>query len=93
MNEVDLKVAGPFDHLPIKDLIVSPISLVPISAPRVFQLIFELSYPRGSSLNSGINQEVFSFICTNFDEVFKTVFKEGKGSYLIKTDIKSAFCL
>ena len=36
MNEVDLKVAGPFDHLPIKDLIVSPISLVPISAPRVF---------------------------------------------------------
>ena len=36
MNEVDLKVADTLDHLPIKDLLVSPISLVPISAPRGF---------------------------------------------------------
>ena len=94
MNEVELgRVAGPFDHLPIKDLKISPIGLVPKSTPGEFRLIFDLSYPRGSSINSGIDQEDSSVIYTNFDEVIKMVLKEGKGSYLIKTDIKSAFRL
>ena len=87
------RVAGPYDCLPLEDLKVSPIGLVPKSSPGEFRLIFDLSYPRGFSINAGIDKEDSSVIYTNFDEVIKMVLKEGKGSYLIKTDIKSAFRL
>ena len=94
MNEVELgRVAGPYDYLPLEHLKISPIGLVPKSTPGDFRLIFDLSFPRGSSINAGIDQEDSSVIYTNFDEVKKMVLKEGKGSYLIKTDIKSAFRL
>ena len=94
MNEVELgRVAGPYDYLPLEHLKISPIGLVPKSTPGDFRLIFDLSFPRGSSINAGIDQEDSSVIYTNFDEVIKMVLKEGKGSYLIKTDIKSAFRL
>lgn len=44
-------------------------------------------------MNAGIDKEDSSVIYTNFDGVIKMVLKEGKGSYLIKTEIKSAFRL
>ena len=91
MNEMELgRVAGPFDVLPLKELKISPFGLIPKSTPGEFRLIFDLSYPKGDSINSGIDPEDSSVVYTNFDEVVRMVLKEGKGSYLIKTDIKSA---
>ena len=87
------RVAGPFSTPPIDDLIVSPIGLVPKSTPGEFRLIFDLSYPHGASINSGISKEDSSVIYTNFDEVIRMVREEGAGSYLFKVDIKSAFRL
>ena len=93
-EEVKLgRVAGPFDIPPIDNLIVSPIGLVPKSTPGEFRLIFDLSYPHGASINSGISKEDSSVIYTNFDEVIRMVREEGAGSYLFKVDIKSAFRL
>ena len=87
------RVAGPFLNPPMNDLIISPIGLVPKSTPGEFRLIFDLSYPHGSSINSGISKEDSSVIYTNFDEVIRMVREEGPGSYLFKIDIKSAFRL
>ena len=85
------RVAGPFSESPIKNLVISPIGLVPKSTPGQFRLIFDLSYPRGASINSNISKE-FSTVCyTHFDEVTKMVQKQGQGSYLFKVDIKSAY--
>ena len=94
MNEVELgRVAGPYDCLPLEDQKVSPIGLVSKSSPGEFRLMFYLSYLRGFSMNAGIDKEDSSVIYTNFDGVIKMVLKEGKGSYLIETEIKSAFRL
>ena len=94
MEETKLgRVAGPFEHMPFENLIVSPIGLVPKSSPGEYRLIFDLSYPDGFSINSGIAKEDSSVSYTRFDEVVHMVQHEGKGAYLIKVDIKSAFRL
>ena len=87
------RVAGPFQDIPIDNLIVSPIGLVPKSSPGEYRLIFDLSYPQGASINAGILREDSSVSYTKFDEVVHMVRQEGKGSFLFKVDIKSAFRL
>ena len=39
---------------PIENLIISPIGLVQKSDPGEFSLIFDLSYPQGTSINAAI---------------------------------------
>ena len=51
------RVAGPYDCLPLEDLKVSPIGLVPKSSPGEFRLIFDFSYLRGFSMNTGIKKD------------------------------------
>lgn len=41
------QVIGPFCDLPIENLRVSPLGLVPKKAPEEFCLIHHLSFPRG----------------------------------------------
>ena len=66
---------------------------MPKSNPGEFRLIFDLSYPQGASINSGISREDASVSYTKFDEVVTMVRHEGPGSFLVKVDIKSAFRL
>lgn len=87
------RVAGPFPTPPVPNLVVSPIGLVPKSSPGEFRLIFDLSFPKDSSVNSGIPEEFASVQYTPFDAVTELVKHEGQGSYLVKVDIKSAFRL
>ena len=93
-EEISLgRVAGPFDVIPLQNLIVSPIGLVPKSNPGEYRLIFDLSYPQGESINSGISREDSAVSYTKFDKVITMVRQEGRGAYLFKVDIKSAFRL
>ena len=94
LEEVQLgRVAGPFATPPVDNLRVSPIGLVPKSTPGKFRLIFDLSYPRGNSINAGILPEDASVQFIKFDKITDMVRAEGRGSYLIKLDIMSAFRL
>ena len=47
------RVAGPFQHTPIPNPIVSPLGLVPKENDE-YKLIFDLSFPINNSINSGI---------------------------------------
>ena len=87
------RVAGPFPEPPLQNLTVSPIGLVPKSVPGEFRLIFDLSFPEGNSVNSGIHPDDATVSYTRFDEITRLVRQEGPGSFLIKVDIKSAFRL
>lgn len=94
LEEVRLgRVAGPFLDWPIDDLIVSPVGLVEKSTPGEYRLIFDLSYPHGQSVNDGIPAELCTVQYTSFDAVTTMVKKLGRGSHLVKVDIKSAFRL
>ena len=85
------RLAGPFDSPPFPVFRVSPLGIVPKKTPGEFRLIHHLSYPMGKSVNDGISHEHSSVQYANIDHAIKKIKQSGVGSYLAKTDIKSAF--
>ena len=93
MNEVELgRFAGPFDEPPFEYSVQSPIGLVPKDKGLKTRLIFHLSYPRtGDSVNSGIPYEKCTVKYPEFDQAVKMCIQEGRGCYIGKSDMSSAF--
>ncbi|KAM9324594.1 uncharacterized protein PAF06_000661 [Gastrophryne carolinensis] len=86
-------MAGPFSDPPLEDLVVSPLGVVPKKEPGKFRLIHHLSFPRGGSVNDGIDKELSSVSYTSFDFALDMVREAGPAALLAKTDIESAFRL
>lgn len=95
-KEIDLgRIKGPFSSLPLPNLKLSPLGLVPKKTPGEFRLIHHLSYPRCSSDNSSVNEGISSEFSTvqyaGIEDAINQLKKCGSGSFMAKTDIKSAF--
>ena len=80
---------GPYKIKPFSNLHISPIGAVPKKYDDSYRLIMELSSPRGTSVNEGINKEEFSVTYSSFDEALTMIY--DLGSFLAKIDIKHAF--
>ncbi|XP_048587466.1 uncharacterized protein LOC125570208 [Nematostella vectensis] len=85
------RLAGPFDSPPFPVFRVSPLGAVPKKAPGEFRLIHHLSFPDGDSVNSGISSDNTSVLYSTISDAIQLVKSVGRGSFLAKTDIKSAF--
>ncbi len=85
------RLLGPFAKSPFQRYIVSPLGLIPKKIPGEFRLIQHLSYPTGQSVNDGIPQELSSVKYQTIDQVIDTILTLGQNTWLMKTDIKSAF--
>lgn len=84
------KKAGPFDLPPFDPMCISPIGAVPKRDSEKIRVIHHLSYPKkGDSVNAGIVEE--SFDLSSFGHAARAVRKCGRGSWLIKLDISSAY--
>jgi hypothetical protein len=84
--------AGPFSSPPLDNFHCSPIGAVRKNDGTV-RLILDLSSPRGSAVNEGINPEEFSVKYCSFDDAVTLVIQNGPSSYMAKADIKHAFRL
>lgn len=93
------RMTGPHLSPPYSSFIQSPITLIakkgsesldPIENTR---LIFDLSSPRGESLNDYTPRSVKSVEYPLFDKSIRMCLKEGKSCFLSKTDCKSAFLM
>ena len=82
---------GPFDAPPFPSFRTSPIGIIPKKTPNEFRLIHLLSYPKGSSVNDFIPEESSSVLYATINDAISILKKLGKGCFLAKTDIKSAF--
>ena len=58
-----------------------------------YRLIQHLSYPEGESINDGIDRLYCTVHYASFDEEVKLVVHVGKGAFMAKTDVESAFRL
>ncbi|OCT76152.1 hypothetical protein XELAEV_18031341mg [Xenopus laevis] len=87
------RMAGPFPEPPFHNLRVSPLGLVPKKEPGKFRLIHHLSFPKGSSVNDGIDSDESRVQYTSFDGALELVRGAGKGALMAKSDIESAFRL
>ena len=96
MKEVkENRYAGPFEQIPFKDYIQSPIGLVPKDGGNKTRLIFHLSHPRdqkrGQSVNANTPQEMTKVTYQRFDDAIKLCIKKGAGCHIGKSDMTSAF--
>ena len=86
------RIAGPFNHHPLNDMVYSPLGLQPKKLPGEFRVIHDLSHPRGGpSINSGIPKDIATVQYSSVPQAIQLIKKHGRFSYLAKTDIKSAF--
>ncbi|XP_062609590.1 uncharacterized protein LOC134271400, partial [Saccostrea cucullata] len=92
-KEVSLgRVAGPFIEPTFPTLQVSPLGLVP-KKDGDYSLIHHLSYPESASINDFIDLEQSSVTYSTIDDAAAIIAKLGRGAFLAKSDIKSAFRL
>ena len=93
MTEVkDNRFAGPFEEVPFKHFIQSPIGLVPKDKGTKTRLIFHLSYPKkGDSVNSGIPHDLCTVQYPSFDQAVKLCLKAGQACHIAKSDMARAF--
>ena len=59
--------------------------------PNKWQLIVDLSYPAGASVNDGISPALCSLRYTRVEEFAAVVLQLGRGMELAKADIKAAY--
>ena len=83
------RLAGPFPPLP--PFRITPLGVVPKKTPGEFRLIHHLSYPKGFSVNDGIESEHTRVCYATVDDAIKFIKLAGPGCFLAKTDIKNAF--
>ena len=94
MKEVKLgRHVGPFQEIPYKNYIQSPIGLVPKDNGKNTRLIFHLSYTRGTgkSVNANINKVACSVEYPDFSEAIRICILAGKNCMMSKSDMTSAF--
>ena len=96
MKEVkEKRYAGPFEEPPFENYIQSPIGLVPKDGGKKTRLIFHLSHPRneeyGISINGATPKELTTVKYKEFEEAVRMCIAEGKGCYIGKSDMTSAF--
>ena len=81
----------PFSILPLPNLQISPIGLIPKKESGDFRLTMDLSYPKEDLINDYIDSEECSIKFDNFDRAVQIVVHLGKGALMAKLDIKSAY--
>jgi len=87
------RIAGPFASPPLRNLVCSPLGLIPKNVPGKFRLIHDLSFPKnsGCSVNSLIPLENSVVKYDGIDNVIKLVKYFGHNALLSKCDIEDAF--
>ena len=93
LKEVQLgRVAGPFPCIPLPNLRISPVGLVP-KKDGSWRLIHHLSYPENASVNDFIDEKYCSVRYSSFDTALEMLAMLGQGAIAARLDIKSAFRL
>ena len=85
------RIAGPYDEIPFKNFVCSPLGLVPKKTSGEFRIIHDLSFPKDQSMNSFIPQQNSTVQYESIDNVIHLVKNFGPYSLMAKTDIEDGF--
>ena len=86
------RVVGPLDVGNWPRVQVNRYGLVPKNHQcGKWRLIVDLSYPRGSSVNDGVEPQLCSMRYTSVDVAVRNVLNLGQGSLLAKFDVEGAY--
>jgi hypothetical protein len=94
LDEVDKgRILGPFNQPPMQNLKISPLHAIPKPASNKVRLIFNLSYPPGTSVNDCIVDEAKSVQYCSVGDVasyLHQTFSPGE-AFLAKVDLADAY--
>ena len=85
------RMVGPFPAPPFRNFRTSPLGLVPKKDPTEFRLIHHLSFPTGYSVNDFIPDSCSTVKYASVGDASKSLKRLGRGCFMAKTDVKSAF--
>lgn len=85
------RIVGPFTTPPFPNFRSSPLGIVPKKDPSEFRLIHHLSYPNGSSVDDFIPDFYSTVKYASVGDASKSIKRLGRGCFMAKTDVKSAF--
>ena len=93
-KEVNLgRVAGPYPAPPLANFQCHPVGVIPKKHSNDWRTIYHLSYPQGNSINDHIAKDPYSLSYVRVDDAIHILQSLGKGAFMAKTDLKSAFRL
>jgi len=90
-------IQGPFTVNPlVSDLVFSPINSIPKRGVSARRFVSDLSFPKGRSVNDGIDIEVYLGVSgkvsyPSVDDFVRLVQQKGQGSLLYKRDLSRAY--
>ncbi|RLC08583.1 MAG: hypothetical protein DRI57_23700, partial [Deltaproteobacteria bacterium] len=90
-------IQGPFVANPLgSDLVFSPINSIPKRGVTARRFVSDLSFPRGNSVNDGIDIDTYLGVSgkvtyPSVDDFVKLVQQQGSGSLLFKRDLSRAY--
>ena len=87
------RVAGPYPSPPLPNFQCHPVGVVPKKHSTEWRTIYHLSYPQGTSINDHIPKDPFSLSYVRVDDAISILQSLGRGVFMAKTDLKSAFRL
>ena len=88
------RIIGPLgpDALSTLDVQVNRFGVIPKPhQPGRWRLILDLSHPKGSSVNDGIEPDLCLLTYASIDDAVELVLRKGKGTRLAKLDLQSAY--
>ena len=94
-TEISLgRVIGPFPPKGVPDVHLTRFGVIPKNhQPDKWRLIVDLSYPKGNSINDGIQKALCSLKYITVDHAIQHIVTMGSGALLAKIDEQSAFRL
>jgi hypothetical protein len=85
-------VQGPFLENPLStSLVFSPINSIPKKGATGRRFISDLSFPRGRSVNDGIQLDTYLGSYPTVDDFIEMIQLKGRGSLLFKRDRSRAY--
>lgn len=86
------RMVGPLKEIPFTQYQINPLAIVPKKSGE-YRLITNLSSPAGNSINDAIHDIFAEVHYASIKDALKILLVLGKGAFLAKTDVKSAFRL
>ena len=85
------RIIGPFKTAPVKDLMISPICVIPKSDGKKYRMIFNLSHPKGQSVNDNIPEDQTSVTYCSVTDVARWIVRQQGTWFMAKADLSDAY--
>ncbi len=84
-------LAGPFTDDFVKGFHFNRFGLIPKPIPEQWRMIVDLSFPKNNSVNDFMADSEASVQYSSVDDAIDIIMQIGRGAFLAKFDIKSAY--